>query len=80
MHNIFSILLQKRLNCTGNFQNHRLKDTVFSKDWKCITVLPKIREKILGVPLKDSLKSIKLENFFEKKKKYSVNFQENDNF
>lgn len=61
------VLLQQRLSCTRNFQNHRLKDKVFSKDWKCITVLLKIIEKILAVPLKESLKSMKLENFFKKK-------------
>ena len=64
-----SVLLQKRLSYTRNFQNHRLKDKVSSKDWTCITVLPKIIENILVVPLKASFKSMKLENFFEKKKK-----------
>lgn len=58
--------LQKRLSYTENFQNHRLKARVSSKDWKCITVESKIIEKTL-FPLKESLKYVKLENSEKKK-------------
>lgn len=63
LDNTLSVPLQKRVSYTRNFQNHRLKASVSSKGWKCITGLPKIIEKILVVLLKESLQSMKSEIF-----------------
>lgn len=43
-------------------------------------IITKNHRKILVVLLKESIKSMKLENFFGKKKKYFLNFQEKHHF
>lgn len=80
MHNIFSILLQKRLNCTGNFQNHRLKDTSILKRLEMHNSIAKNQRKNIRGSFERQPQIYKIGKFLWKKKKYSVNFQENDNF
>lgn len=61
--------LAKKVELYKKLSKTQIKGQSILKDWKCITVLPKIIEYILVVLLKARLKSMKLENFFKKKKK-----------
>lgn len=70
MDNILSVPLQKRLNCTRNLQN-QIKGQSKLKRLEMPNIITKNHRKILVVLLKESIKSMKLENFFGKKKKYS---------
>lgn len=79
MDNILYVSLQKRLNYARNFQKPQIKGQSILKRLEMHNSIAKNHRKILVVPLKESFKYMKLENFSEKKKDFT-NFHKNDNF
>lgn len=68
MDNILYVSLQKRLNYARNFQKPQIKEQSILKRLEMHNSIAKNHRKILVVPLKESFKSMKLENFSEKKR------------
>lgn len=59
--------LAKEVELCKKFSKPQIKGQRILKRWEMHNSIAKNHRKIVAVPLKESIKSMKLENFFEKK-------------